>query len=379
MNYLCISRSKSRLMRVFLFIFFLLSTHKLSAQALLNKNKSDNSKLELSLFDSYSLSEEKFLVPNISFVEFDTREKLIVYGRGGTGIIAYSKRGTAQTKIGNIGRGPFEYTDVGAMNLIGETIFVWDSDQLKLVKYSTKGKKILELNRFKWAVKDFSVIGNDIYFYNSGNIRDLNYIERYDIGNNKYKEKYGERSQEDIFLGMEQESGGLVSENEFVYYIGPGELSITRLNRKSQEEEIFKIEDKEFKVPEIKDARAIVGKGVNEINKTLMRSSYVRNLFLLENYVIIMGQIGEAKYNSKYKVYTAEEKKIRFYILDKTSMSLLDTFTFSNASNRKIQDFLWTATKRELVLISPYDFESDSSLPPGDSAYKVHFFQIIKK
>lgn len=362
----------------FVLLFALSLVLNLNAQELTSNFLSDNSKLLMSYDDSFELSEENFLLPAISKVSINNNEQIAVYGKGLESIILFSSRGKKAIPIGSKGRGPFEFSKLGTFKLTNNNIYTWDKDLLKLSKFSLAGDKLLEVQDFRWAVKYIEPIRNQVFLYETGSISSKGYLQSYDITNNEFGSKYGNQNQTHILLNFNASSGSLTSLDNEVYFTSPSLLEINIINLENEENdkvEKINFNDESFIVPNIKSAREELAKGTENINELLMKSSYVTNIFALKDYLVVMAQIGESSYNNELKVYTAENRKIRFYVIDYSSKSLVDTFTFSVAANKKVQDSIWTSTNTDLVFLSSYNFFDTH---PHNQSTKVYFFNILK-
>ncbi len=347
----------------------------LKAQDLTSNNLSDNSKLMLSLNDSFDLSEQDVLLPQITKLSIHSNNQIAVFGKGLESILIFSDRGKKHTRIGSKGRGPFEFSKLGSFSIVNEFIYVWDKDLLKLSKFSLIGDKILEVQDFRWSVKHIEPIGNKIFFYESGNISSKNYLQEYNLKRNEFGLKFGNRNQTHILLDFKANSGGLTSDSNKVYFASPSSLDVNIINLETSQISKINLIDKEFEVPNINSAREELAKGTENVNELLMKSSYVTNLFVLKDFVVVMAQIGESVFNNELKLYTAENRKIRFYVIDKSTESLIDTFTFSVASNKKIQDHIWSSSNTDLVFLSSYNFFGKDQHNSNQTAY---FFNISK-
>ena len=349
----------------------------LNAQQLDNNNTSDNGKLELSLIDSYNLSEKKFLldqpeaifVTNIDSLFFLTKE----------GILVYSNRGQAQQKYGRSGRGPFEFEDPVILKNDKDFLYIWDAGQRKLSKLGKGGKKIDEFRSFRWAMQDFVVSGDTVFFFNSGR-NSGKYIEPYSLTKKEFmSRKYGELNETHKLLKVYDKSGGITADQKFVYYVSPSELNIHRINKKDGKEEIFVFNDEEFVVPEIKNARSVMSKGQQEFTKILMNTSILMDISIIRNFVVLRAHIGELSFDRKYGYPSPENKKVRFYIFDRSNMKLIDTFTFSFVHGQKVQYDKWASSDNLLVFFSQ-QFESQNSIQnDSDAKYSVNFFELRNK
>ena len=69
----------------------------------------------------------------------------------------FDDRGRYVQQIGDQGSGPFEYQNPSIVRTDGSTIYVWDSEQLRLLAFDEEGREIDEWTHFSQALVDFDV------------------------------------------------------------------------------------------------------------------------------------------------------------------------------------------------------------------------------
>lgn len=361
------------------FVISLISI-SVQAQVLQKENIGAYSKLKLEVKDSFHIDESEIILPTISVASVNSTKELAVYGKGVSSILLISDRGKRIKKIGRFGRGPFEISNLGYLQLTENAVYAWDKDLLKFTKYSKEGMELTEIQDFRWANKKFRIVNEgyneEIFFYTSGNISSEFIISRYSINENRFIGQYGKKSQEHILLNLDQGSGGLDFLGGDLFFSLTSSLNIHQNNVYSSETEIYEIKDDEFFVPDIEDARRVIGSGIENLNSILMQSSYVLDIFALESFLVVMAQVGKAKFNSQFNLYTAQDLKFKFYVVDYSTKEVVDIFKFSVAADNKIQDRYWTSNDNQLVLISN-SFLSDSE-NDKESLTNVYFFDISR-
>ncbi|MDX1640027.1 MAG: 6-bladed beta-propeller, partial [Balneolaceae bacterium] len=269
-----------------------------------------------------------------------------------SGVVLYDSTGKQIRKIGDIGRGPAEYVSPGIVKFIGDTIYIWDEGLLKFLKFNTQNELLLEIAEFRWALQDFTVYGTDIFMYNSGKSSGA-YIEQYHLNQNKYGKSFGQSTQEHIVLMTLNRAGGMDSRGDYLYYVSPSKLSIYRIDLKNYKKSNFPINDEDFKVPEVDNARKII-MDIEKATEFITSSSVVTGIHLLDDYIVMIAEIGQAQYNKQYNAYLTLENKVRFYVLE-YNMQLIDTFTFAWNTKKGGQFKIWGSNGEELFFLSTTD------------------------
>lgn len=347
-----------------------------NAQHLSESFEGDNGKITLKLDRVYPLQENLFLLPQITSASFNDELELALALKQSPGIVLYDSNGKQTKQVGSIGKGPGEYITASALQLVKDTLYLWDSNQLKFLKYdASKNAPLLEIKDFRWAVQDFAVVDDQIYFYNSGKTSGP-YIEQYKIKKNEYGKRYGDRTEAHNLLGSYRYAGGIGKRDDFIFFISPSSLTINRINTVNQTTKSFEIKDPDFQVTEIENAREIM-LDRKKLSRIAGGTSRIINLLAMDEFVIIVAKIGEGKYLEEIGGYSAENRKIRFYVLD-TDMNLIDTITFSVFAKPDIQGGnLWGANNNQLFYLSTYNlFGEESPNDPDTPLYYMHIWDL---
>lgn len=135
------------------------------------------------------------------------------------------------------------------------------------------------------------------------------------------------------------------------------------------------VKDADFYVPEV-DSAALIIPNFSKFTEIIRETSRVTDLFVMDQYIVIVALIGHDTYNEKYDAYGAENRKIRFYVLD-TDMNHLDSFTFSMAADRDLQHKIWGANHHRLFFLSSFNlFGKESPEDPNAPLYFMHLWKI---
>lgn len=364
--------------RLFFIIITLLASAPLllSAQELKVLNLSDNSKLELKLSNSFTLLEDDYLLGEINDYSVDNENNVLFLSN--SGIIHYSNKDGSQSKFGRLGRGPFEFSDPDIVKITNNNIFIWDSNQLKISMFSLTGENHIELRGFRWAIQDFAVSGDTIFSYNSGR-NTAEFIELYSISKRQFLEKkFGSQTEADKLLKAYDKSAGITIDENHFYYVTPSELKIHRVNLKNDKEETIHLNDEDFIVPEIKNANSIISQGRDKFTSILMNTSIIMDISLIKDFIILRAHIGELSYDNSFGYASPINKKVRFYVLDKSDMKLIDTFTFSFVHKEKIQFEKWDSSNNHLILFSQSS-DNDNTFSISGPLSTISFFEIEKR
>jgi len=347
---------------------------KAQSQHLTKEFPGDKEALQLVFEKQYPLKENLFFISEIRKASWNDLGQLALAMEQSPGVVLFDGTGTQIGQPGNMGKGPGEYVQPSRIMFIKDTLYVWDSGQIKFLKFDTvNNKPLLEIKDFRWAVQDFTVSGNDIFFYNSGRTSGP-YIEQYNISDNKYIHRFGKRTQPHTLLTTYRYAGGIGHRGRYVYYISPASLKLHRIDTHNFEESTYALEDSEFKALKVENTRQIIMDG--EMQEVTNETGKVTDLFVLNDYLVISAQIGKDVYSEQFDAYLATERKVRFYVLNH-DMEHLDTFTFSVAAKPDIQDKIWGANSTQLFFLSTYNlFGEESPQNENSPLYYMHIWDI---
>jgi hypothetical protein len=293
-----------------------------------------------------SLNEDLFLFGNIESFNFIDDEHFVVTTSKPSDVIIFNKNGQQVKKIGNIGRGPFEYQKPKITRVYNNKIFVWDDDFLKLIVYDKDGNSIKEYGGFKVAIEDFIVTKNYVCFYFGGGFSGM--VGIYDLIKEQYVYRGGEPSEEHLLLSLNRGPGGMSIFREGLIYISADELSFKFLDFSNfKEKTILTLDDNEFKVENVNNATKIINSNRSEAVKYIMKNSYTTGLFKMGNKLVIKSEVGEFK-QDKNNMNDNSDRFIKYYILN-DKLELIQTVKSAHdfGQNNK----LFTSYKGEIYCI----------------------------
>src|SRR5690606_32335951 len=116
------------------------------------------------------LKENINVVGNILSFDFLDKETFVL-ASSNPSVFIYSTSGEQLKEINRFGRGPYEYQEPAIVRAHDDKIFVWCSQQLKLIVFDSQGNPIVEYKGFSRAIKDFLLYNDNVIFYVSGGFK----------------------------------------------------------------------------------------------------------------------------------------------------------------------------------------------------------------
>lgn len=278
------------------------------------------------------LFENRTLHGEIISVAFIDQDNFVVGTRSPSSVISYDAFGQQTLVIANVGSGPHEFREPSIVRADNERIYVWCSNQLKLIVYTHDGEPLDEFTGFKKAIQDFLPIGNKIAFYTTGGSVD-SYIEVFDLDQKSIEYKGGDVSNEQLVLSLQACAGGLSNVGNKLLFMSPDRLEINVLDLNVAEElETSKLEDPDFKV------RPVAGEATEFINNErekaflyLFENSQVNGIYALGEKVLVKAEVGEWAVDFDNKLFDGSNRFNKFFVLDR-DLELSSSFTMERNS-----------------------------------------------
>jgi len=166
-------------------------------------------------------------------------------------VIEYDLEGNQKSIISKNGRGPFEYLRPDELRLTGDTLSVWDSSLLKLLRFDSTGSPISEISGIKQALQDYIIVGDYFIRYKPGGF-DKNIISVHKIEGTTFKQKnqFGNSSDQHEKLLRYAGTAPLASKDNIIYFGEADKTVIHSYDLESGEEKSIRFFDKNFKVDE---------------------------------------------------------------------------------------------------------------------------------
>lgn len=268
-------------------------------------------------YDSICILKENIdMLGNIcSFSFIDSNHFVISTTSPDPSLFIYNCQGIQEKKIKRFGRGPGEYIEPAIIHVFNNYIYIWCSKQLKLIKLDLKGRFIEEYKDLKKAIKDFSIQNENIIFYVAGGF-DEALIEIHHIRQRNNIDYIGKPSNEHLVLNLTERAGGLVLIDDSIYYTSTDALNIYCTNIKNTKHNTeFCFKDTEFCVHELNtDANILMNNERNKVIDYLLNNSIIKNLFYVNNHLIIQSEIGKSKIAKKGIDHS--QRYIKYYIFN---------------------------------------------------------------
>lgn len=285
-------------------------------------------------------------------------------------MIRYTNRGENQISISRFGNGPYEFGEPSVIEIRDNRLFVWDATSLKLITFGLDASPIDEITGFRWSLGDLAFTDHSAFAYNDGRSSGK-YIQELSVSTGEVLSEYGEIDENHAFYKIYAPAGALAENDGNVYFMSPSSLKIHKINSATGDITSHKITDDEFTITEIDDARAILYNDMERVHELVRNSSFVMDMFTLENFLIVKTQVGEAVYIEEHNAYSLIEKKTKFHILDYESMNVIDTIIFSTVTQERPQSRYWTTNGKDLIHITHYPL---NSLEPQN--WKTYYFSL---
>ncbi|TVR30828.1 MAG: 6-bladed beta-propeller [Balneolaceae bacterium] len=343
-----------------------------------NLGQFDNEKqsgLDLKLVETFHLSENDFLLSNITDISIGNNNSILVINDAGDRVIVYDEEGKEQTHIGGVGRGPFELLSPNLGKFTNDKIQIWDSSQLKLSIFNDDGIGIREYSGFRWAINDFMVNEEDIYVLNSGK-KNAKILEKYNLYGNKVDPLIGfvEKTNEHRFFENIKPAVGMSVKADKIYFMSPSSLTLYSYDLSSDFLESVELQDPDFYVPEVNNPESI-WRTPSKVEEILREASRVTGLYHIGNYTVITAQLGKDTMNPRFQQYTSENRFHRLYILNE-NLEHVETFRYDLFYEGKIFAGIWFAANNKLGYISRQNIMDSPNNPDEISPYVVHLFKI---
>lgn len=294
------------------------------------------------------LGENINIVGDILSLAFLNRDSFVI-STSNSSIFIYNSSGEQIREIRRVGRGPHEYQIPSIIRVYNDKIFVWCSQQLKLIVLDVLGVPIKEYKGFSKAVKDFMLYDNHLILYSTRG-HEGSYVEVYDLEKEEYLQVYGKTSNEHLVLDLLSCSGGMTLVDDELLYASPNELSINWVNLSNSETGKIKLQDPTFNVKVLdSDANDLINKERAKVLDFLNKNSIITGLYATNDHVILKTEIGEFKIEDHALDNTRRFAK--YYILDK---QLDFKFTFQIEHDLNYNNCLFAAYGNSIYATSTH-------------------------
>ncbi|MCC5914088.1 MAG: hypothetical protein JJU46_06905 [Balneolaceae bacterium] len=331
----------------------------------------------LNLSDVIELSEERYFLDQIRDISYISRDSIYILHDSREALILYTDSGNEQILKSSHGRGPFEMISPNILFLNDQSLYVWDSGQLKLLEFDRSGVPKNEFSGFRWAIKDFAVANNRIIQYSSGNTRDA-VLQKYSLDPVMKIEdfEFGESFNEHNILNALSGTVSMAQNGDYLYWMSPAELTIHELNMTDGTARSQKIEDDQFYTPASRNYRETLVNMELYLN-FLSESSYVADLIALDDFLVIRTVIGKEKPTSQPGILSIEERKFRFFIKD-YSLNLIDSFTFKTFSNNRVISGTWFPAGSQIGFLTRVPLRDEDHYDEDNPVVRIYLYDLVR-
>lgn len=238
---------------------------------------------------------------------------LVVANKQGV-ISFYDLRGELLNEVSAVGTGPLEYVYPSIIRAVNNKVYVWDSQLLKMVVLNKDGLAIKEYTNFTRAITDFTIVENMLYIYLTGGDNE-HLVQTMNPENGIILGSYIVSNPETNLLNMNQFAGGLATSGDVVFAAASSEINI-QLIQNNKIERFASIPDNEFQVANLEqNATSFFNSNQQEAINYLMKNSYLKGIYSLENEIVVMCETGE--YVRSETNFDSSNRYNIFYILNK--------------------------------------------------------------
>ncbi|SFG03646.1 hypothetical protein SAMN04487988_101150 [Algoriphagus hitonicola] len=232
-------------------------------------------------------------------------------------MIIYDQDGNQEKVIQAEGNGPLQFQNPSIVKYYDGKIYLWCSQQLKLITYTPDGDPIEEFKIFDRAISNFTPFEDKLIAYTKGGFMD-SYIQVYDLGLGKLEKSLGEVSNEQVLLDIFSCSGGIDLKNNYLIYIPSDELKINKFDLTTMQSiEETSLTDEEFQVGEIKTNPVdMVNSDFNQAVKFINENSTVTGISALDKGMVLISEVGYYEGDAQKGITNSSHRFDKYYVLD---------------------------------------------------------------
>lgn len=289
------------------------------------------------------------LIRSISFV--DTKN-FVVSTTEPAMVMLYNINGNQIRRIGDKGRGPFEYSSPSIVKTYNEMIYVWCNMNTKIFVYDISGEPLIEYD-FDKAIYDFEVNDDYIFFYTTGGFKDRPIIEIYNINSEKFiEQEYGKQTNEQLLLDLHSSAGAITLSDSKLFFSLNHKPLIYKVNLNNWSKNTYQINDPSFNVIDIDMTPEEILQDMIGNAEYIMGSDIITGMFWIEDNFIMIGEVGEIKLNG-LDYQDLSERKQRYYVFDQ-NMNL--EYAISAKINKHCNTAFFTTDGNHLYGLNQRDF-----------------------
>ncbi|SDC54149.1 hypothetical protein SAMN04488104_1001157 [Algoriphagus faecimaris] len=263
------------------------------------------------------LQDNLFLLGSPSSFDIMEDGRIVLTDVNSPKMIIYDQGGNQEKVIQADGNGPLQFQNPSIVKYYDGKIYLWCSQQLKLITYTPDGDPIEEFKIFDRAISNFTPFEDKLIAYTKGGFMD-SYIQVYDLGLGKLEKSLGEVSNEQVLLDIFSCSGGIDLKNNDLIYIASDELKINKFDLTTMQSiEEISLTDEEFQVGEIKTNPVdMVNSDFNQAVKFINENSTVTGIFALDKGMVLVSEVGYYEGDAQKGITNSSNRFDKYYVLN---------------------------------------------------------------
>ncbi len=347
-----------------MFCIIIIITHCGLATAQIRSITGLSSRLMLVQDRTVVLNELEVVFNTVGSLAFTENGDMVVASGRDTHVLLFDASGSFLRRIGSRGEGPSEYVNPTLVATLGNAIFVWDSQEEKLIEYKTDGEYVDELTRLTKPIKAFKVSTDrrNIAFLLSS-MDPQGFLQMYDIDSEAYGDTYGSSNIEHVMLMMKDDTFYFSRASNRVLFGSPSRAVLMTVNLATGQYREIAVPDDDFEVRDSGLENATdIGSHFNQVFKFNYANSTLIGVFETSSYHVVAIQDG--KYDTEdlnpswityERVSEDERRRVKLFFYSK-SLDLVDSIESPAAVHDVIGLRMLAATGDQLVFyIQEYD------------------------
>ncbi len=319
----------------------------------------ERGQLTLSKEKEVHVSDSHFPMTGFSDVDFFPDGSFVATSSQDGLVVQFSKTGEQIGVVGGKGRGPFEYDYPGSVRTVGDEIWVYDQNALKMIRYGRDGRHIGELAGINTAIRDFQVLpgGDLLAFYTPSGFTD--FVRLYDIQNQSILSRHGDEGVMHAVLMMLGSVGRIAISNDHVFYGSPIRPEVMSVRIDGTKGDRLLLDDREFAVDDPGwDSIADVNAHMSDVPEFLFTNSAFSGLLKTSDWIVAVTENGKhpaynlaEQFNIEYTISESDRRRMKIDVLT-PDLKLVDTFLLDPAFHDEYGVQLLAAHENQLVFFS---------------------------
>jgi hypothetical protein len=280
------------------------------------------------------LNENLNVLGEITSIDFIADDRFVVSTSNPSNILIYNTGGKQLKEIKLRGKGPNEFLNPSIIKIYNNKIYVWCSDQLRMLLYDLKGNPIQEFKGFERAITNFLPFKKYIFFYEAGGFEG-SLIKLFDTEDKNFINEFGETTKEHLILNSRQCAGGMTIFKNKLLFSSSDNLKIHSIDLKTLKDSvIYQFQDKEFEVNKFRgNVNNLISKNKDKLIQYLNKNSFIKGLYVYYNTILLITEIGEYEFINNKLDYSNRYNKSYFINIDQNRIKTLRSKLSPNNNN----------------------------------------------